>query len=77
MKEFKCKKCGKCCKILYVIAKKPNKDVELWLKYHNIVYENNRFIIPVVCKYQSKNGLCLIHTRKPDYCKRVNCEMFK
>jgi len=75
-----CKKCGKCCQILYVNLKSaPNQKHRKWLRDHyiDVIADGKKLIVPVKCKYQNKIGLCMIYDRRPEICKKFLCADLK
>jgi Fe-S-cluster containining protein len=77
-KEWKCKRCGKCCKFIVIPVMDPiDIETEGYLEAHGIAYDGKKIIIPAVCKYLKKGDLrgmtgeyyCTIHNDKFACCR--------
>lgn len=72
MKMWKCKQCGKCCKIIVINITGMPEDQKLWLSYHEkCMIDGNKLIIRVKCKHlkhRNRKYICDIHGKKPDIC---------
>ena len=50
--EWKCKRCGKCCKFIVIPVQDPiNAETEFYLDAHGIACDGEKIIIPAVCQY--------------------------
>jgi len=67
-----CKKCGECCKWVYISSLKTPEIDDEWCKGRGIIYDIKGayiiFKIPLKCKYLTEDNLCSIHDHKPDVC---------
>jgi Fe-S-cluster containining protein len=73
---IKCSNCGKCCSNIF-IPFLANEDEKRWIEYHGMeVIENElgtfiRINNPCI---NLKDGLCIIHDTRPDFCRKWFCE---
>lgn len=78
--DWKCERCGKCCKFIVIPVMDPI-DVETisYLKAHGIVYDGEKIIVPAICQYLKNGDLrgekgigeyyCSIHHEKYANCR--------
>jgi Fe-S-cluster containining protein len=86
-KEWKCKRCGHCCKFIIVpVAEDIDIETGAYLEAHGIAIDDKKLIIPAVCRYLDvQNGSpiiyrCKIHGDKFSNCRlgaREECEAAK
>lgn len=76
--EWKCKRCGKCCKFIVIpVRDEIDMETESYLLAHGIAYDGKKLIIPAVCQYLKKGDLrdkhgeyyCSIHSEKFGNCR--------
>lgn len=70
---LECKKCGSCCRFLFVRVKKETVDT-FWMNVHNIktIYideEDVGLLIPVKCNQLDGENQCSIYSTRPQTCK--------
>lgn len=75
--EWKCKRCGKCCKFIIIPVQEPiGMETEEYLVAHGIVYDGEKIIIPAVCQYLDvQNGSPVIYRCKIHNDKFANCRL--
>jgi len=79
MSVEKCKRCGKCCRIMDFPFPpgKPSKDFIRWAKFHEktkIVKQRDGYWIRFELKCSKlKNGRCSIYKNRPELCKEYSC----
>ena len=65
-KEWKCDRCGKCCKFIIIPVQTPiDIETEAYLEAHGIIYDvsltsdsyKGKIIVPAVCKYLKSGDL--------------------
>lgn len=83
-KEWKCERCGKCCKFIVIPVQEPvDMETESYLEAHGIAVDGPHkehhgvnLIIPAVCKYLDvQNGTPVIYRCKIHTDKFANCRL--
>jgi Fe-S-cluster containining protein len=76
-KEWKCKRCGICCKHLIIpVAEDIDIETGAYLEAHGIAIDGRKLIIPAVCRYLDvQNGTPVIYRCKIHDNKFANCKL--
>jgi len=64
----RCKKCGLCCRYIHTYIDNVNFDDE-WVEARRGKRIGDDVYLEVVCKYLTKEGLCGIYKKRPQYCR--------
>ena len=77
-KKTKCKRCGKCCRVIFVdLNKKPPKDWIYWANLRKgirIIKQMGRWMMRIELKCSKlKANKCSIYQKRPYLCREYNC----
>jgi len=79
LKEKVCKKCGKCCRVMFIwLAGKPkDKDWVRWANLHKgikIIKNREDWAMRIEARCSKlKNNRCSIYKNRPKLCKDYKC----
>lgn len=73
--SWKCKGCGKCCKMIKLNISAMPEDQKLWLSYHEkCIVDGDMLIIKVKCRHlkrKNRRYYCEIYATRPEMCREA------